>query len=106
MFTNGIEKFDEAYRKGLFHRLITTNLIYQSEEVSLRRIRKDATADAPGEVESEQNNIPKYYICCDMSKYIALIIDTLNADGSLSSLLNPVDRIKKVVAKHRNHEKI
>ena len=38
-----------------------------------------------------------YYITCDMSKYIALIIDTLNHDLSVSHLLNPVDRIKRCV---------
>ena len=36
-----------------------------------------------------------------MSKYIALIIDTLNHDGSISSLLNPVERIHKVVDKYK-----
>ena len=35
-----------------------------------------------------------------MSKYIALIIDTLNHDTSVSHLLNPVDRIKRCVANY------
>ena len=55
--------------------MLTTNLVYQSPEL----LEKD------------------YYITCDMSKYIALIIDTLNHDMSVSHLLNPVDRIKKCV---------
>ena len=35
-----------------------------------------------------------------MSKYIALLVDTLNYDNSISKLLDPVDRIKKIVAKY------
>ena len=59
----------------MFDKLLTTNLIYQSPEL----LAKD------------------YYISCDMSKYIALIIDTLNHDQSVSYLLNPVDRINHCV---------
>lgn len=74
-FTDGLEKFDEAHKNGVFDKVLTTNLIYQTPEL----LQKD------------------YYISCDMSKYIALIIDTLNHDLSVSHLLNPVDRIKKCV---------
>ncbi|MDO5362607.1 MAG: ribose-phosphate pyrophosphokinase [Eubacteriales bacterium] len=75
LFTNGLEKFDEAQKNGIFDKLLTTNLIYQAPELLAR----------------------DYYITCDMSKYIALIIDTLNHDLSVSHLLNPVDRIKRCV---------
>lgn len=75
LFTNGLEKFDEAQKNGIFDKLLTTNLIYQTPELLAR----------------------DYYITCDMSKYIALIIDTLNHDLSVSHLLNPVDRIKRCV---------
>lgn len=78
LFTNGLEKFDEAHKAGVFDKLLTTNLIYQSPEL----LAKD------------------YYISCDMSKYIALIIDTLNHDQSVSYLLNPVDRINRCVSNY------
>ena len=78
LFTNGLEKFDEAHKAGVFDKLLTTNLIYQSPEL----LAKD------------------YYISCDMSKYIALIIDTLNHDQSVSYLLNPVDRINHCVSNY------
>lgn len=78
LFTDGLEKFDKAHKDGVFDRLLTTNLVYQSPELLSK----------------------KYYINCDMSKYIALIIDTLNHDMSVSHLLNPVDRIKKCVDKY------
>ena len=81
-FTNGLEKFDEAYEKGLFDYLFTTNLIYQRPDL----------LEKP------------YYVSCDMSKYIALLIDALNHDMSISSLLNPVDRINTFLEKFRNGE--
>ena len=82
LFTNGLAKFDEAVEKGIIYRVLTTNLIYQSEELLSR----------------------EYYISCDMSKYIAYIIDTLNHNTSLSELLNPYDKIKKIVASYSNGE--
>lgn len=78
LFTDGLEKFDKAHKNGVFDKLLTTNLVYQSPEL----LAKD------------------YYIDCDMSKYIALIIDTLNHDLSVSHLLNPVDRIKRCVSRY------
>ena len=84
LFTNGLEKFDKAYEEGIITSILTTNLIYQTPELLSR----------------------PYYINCDMSKYIALMIDTLNHDGSISSILNPVDRIQNVVDKYRRGEEI
>jgi ribose-phosphate pyrophosphokinase len=84
IFTSGLGKFDDAFKQGLFNRLITTNLVYQPDELLQK----------------------PYYTNCDMSKYLALIIDTLNHDASLSRLLDPNDRIKKVVAKYENGEPV
>ena len=84
LFTNGLEKFDEYYEKGLIDRVLTTNLIYQPQEL----------LDKP------------WYINCDMSKYIAYIIDTLNHDSSISDLLNPVERIQSVVNRYKNNETV
>ncbi len=75
LFTDGLDKFDKAHQAGVFDKLLTTNLVYQPAKL----------LEKP------------YYITCDMSKYIALIIDTLNHDLSVSHLLNPVDRIKRCV---------
>ncbi len=82
LFTNGLDKFDKAYEEGCIDAILTTNLIYQTPELLER----------------------PYYINCDMSKYIALMIDTLNHDGSISSILNPVDRIHYIVNEY-NEEK-
>ena len=78
LFTNGLAKFDEAYRSGLIYRLMTTNLVYQPAELLER----------------------EYYIDVDMSKYIALLIDTLNHDASISEYLNPTDRIERILKKY------
>ena len=84
LFTNGMEKYDRAYEEGIINGILTTNLIYQTPELLSR----------------------PYYINCDMSKYIALMIDTLNHDGSISSILNPSARIQNVVEKYRRGEEI
>ena len=84
LFTNGLDKFDEAYESGLIDGVLTTNLIYQTPELLSR----------------------PYYINCDMSKYIALIIDTLNHDGSLSEILSPNERIQNVLQRYKNGETI
>lgn len=84
LFTNGLEKFDEAYKNGIIDKVLTTNLVYQSQEL----------LDKP------------WYINCDMSKYIAYIIDTLNHDSSISDLLNPVEKIQSVVTRYKNNETI
>lgn len=83
LFTNGLEKFDEYYQNGLIDRVLTTNLVYQTPELLSK----------------------PYYINVDMSKYIALIVDNLNHDSSLSELLNPTKRINRVVSKYRAGER-
>ena len=70
LFTNGLDGFDQAYADGIISGVLTTNLIYQTPNLLSK----------------------PYYINCDMSKYIALIVDTLNHDGSISSLLSPNER--------------
>ena len=82
LFTNGLDKFDQAAKKGILDKVLTTNLIYQTPDLLER----------------------EWYINCDMSKYIAYIIDTLNHDSSISDLLNPNERIQSIVAKYRNGE--
>lgn len=81
LFTYGLANFDEAYEAGIIDRVLTTNLIYQTPELLSK----------------------PYYINCDMSKYVAYIIDTLNHDTSISDLLNPSDRINAIISEYRNN---
>lgn len=78
LFTGGLEKFDAAYEEGIIDRILTTNLIYQSPELLER----------------------PWYTSIDMSKYIAYLIDTLNHDSSISDLLNPYNKIWKLIARY------
>ena len=78
LFTNGMEKFDKAYENGLFDKLLTTNLTYQSPELLSK----------------------EYYVSVDMSKYIAYIIDAMNHDISLADLLMPMNKMKELVANY------
>ena len=84
IFTNGFAELDEAYEEHIFDYLFTTNLVYQTPELLGR----------------------PYYHSCDMSKFIALIVDTLNHDSSTAPLLDPVDRIHKVIEKYNRGEEV
>ena len=77
LFTNGLDVFDAAYKEGVIDRVVTTNLIYQPEELLSR----------------------EWYISADMSKYIALLIDALNHDASISEYLSPTERIHSFLEK-------
>ena len=82
LFTNGLDRFDKAYEDGTITRVLTTNLVYQSPELLSK----------------------EWYINCDMSKYIAYIIDTLNHDTSISDLLIPNERIQRIVSRYKMGE--
>lgn len=71
LFTNGLDRFDEAYKEGLFNGLFTTNCIYQRPELFDK----------------------KWYFSVDVSEYLAKIIDCINHDSSISNYLNPVEKI-------------
>ena len=82
LFTGGLAKFDQYYQDGLIDRILTTNLVYQTPDLLSR----------------------PYYINLDMSKYIALIIDNLNHDASLSDLLTPTKRINKLLSQYKEQQ--
>ncbi|MEG1290945.1 MAG: ribose-phosphate pyrophosphokinase [Lachnospiraceae bacterium] len=79
LFTNGLSKFDKAVADGIIYKVVTTNLSYQTPDLLSK----------------------PYYINCDMSKYIAYIIDTLNHDTSISDLLDPYERIETLIKKYK-----
>ncbi len=83
LFTNGLDRFDRAYRKGSFNRILTTNLIYQTPDLLKR----------------------EWYVNCDISKYVAYLIDTLNHDTSISDLLVPNEKIRKAIIKYEKKQK-
>ncbi len=80
LFCNGLEVFDEAYTNGVVDKIFTTNLIYRNPGLKNR----------------------DWYCEVDMSKYISLLIDTLNHDETISKLLDPVVKIQNLVNKLEN----
>lgn len=84
LFTKGLEVFDKCHEEGLIEKVITTNLTYQLPELADR----------------------DWYVSADMSKYIALIIDHLNHDASLSDLLDPSERISARIAEYKEKHTI
>lgn len=74
-FTSGLEAFNKAYQEGIITKVLATNLSYLTPELR----------SAP------------WFTLVDMSKYLSYIIATLNHDRSLNSLLNPLDRIHRLL---------
>ena len=83
LFNEGLENIDKAYADGIFTRIFTTNLIYRSPELLTR----------------------EWYTEVDLGKYVALIIDTLNRDQTISHLLKPAERIKALMKQIKESEK-
>ena len=82
LFTEGLTKFEQAYKDGLFDLLMGTNLTWLNPELK---------------------NKP-WFKTVDMSKYVALLIATLNHDSSISALLDPGERIKNLLAAHNKSQ--
>ena len=80
LFTNGFAKFDKYYENGIIDGIFTTNLVYQSPNLLSK----------------------PYYYNVEMSKYVALIIDNLNHDSTISGLLTPTNRINTLLDKVKN----
>lgn len=80
LFVNGLEVMDEAYREGVIDKIFTTNLIYRNPGLASR----------------------EWYFEVDMSKYVSLLINTLNHDETISGLLNPVNKIHALVERLGN----
>lgn len=77
LFCNGLECMDQAYADGVIDKVFTTNLIYRNPGLKERA----------------------WHYEVDMSKYISLLIDTLNHDETISRLLDPVNKIQALVSK-------
>ncbi len=76
LFTEGVDHFNHAYEEGIIQKVFATNLIYRRPEL----------LQAP------------WFADVNMSKFVALLIDAINHDSSLSNLIKPTDKIKKLLA--------
>ena len=84
LFTDGLKAFDEAYEKGYFDKVVTTNLTYLPPELYHR----------------------PYFLEADMSKFIASIIDFMNHDASLTNTLATTDKIHQVLDDYNNRREL
>ena len=78
LFTGGLESFDEAYEKGYISAVLGTNLTYRLPELQKR----------------------EWFYEVDMSKYIAYIIAAINHDQSVSTLIDPHEKIQALLRAH------
>ncbi len=82
LFSTGLGWLDDAYEEGLFHQIYTTNLCYCPQEL----------LEKP------------YYHNVELSRYIALIIDTLNHDTSVNEISSGTKRIQELIAARRKEQ--
>ncbi|MHB1453603.1 MAG: ribose-phosphate pyrophosphokinase [Saccharofermentanales bacterium] len=75
LFTDGVEEFQKAYEEGTISKVFATNLIYRSPELLAS----------------------PWFVDVDMSKFVALIIDAINHDASLSRLMDPTTKIRALI---------
>ncbi len=80
LFTDGLEKFDKAYEDGYINGILGTNLTYRTPELLKR----------------------EWFMEVDVSKYIAYFISAINHDISISSVIDPHEKIKQLLEKY-NH---
>lgn len=79
LFTNGLEKFDKAFEDGYISGVFGTNLTYRSPELLKR----------------------PWFHEVDVSKYIAYFIASINHDVSISTVIDPHEKIKTLLASHK-----
>lgn len=84
LFTEGLHAFDEAYEKGYFDKVVTTNLTYLPPELYSR----------------------PYFLEADLSKFIASIIDFINHDASLTNTLATTEKIHQVLDDYNNRREL
>ena len=78
LFTAGLEKFDKAYNDGIIKAVLGTNLTYRKPELLER----------------------EWYYDVDVSKYTAYFIAAINHDKSVSSIIDPMTKIRALLDKH------
>ncbi len=79
LFTDGLEKIDKVCKESIIDMIFTTNLVYRTPELLTREWYKEV----------------------NMCKYVSYIIDNINHDASISTLLNPVTKIHALLDKHK-----
>ena len=77
LFTSGLAKFDQAVADGMLDYVVGTNLTYRMPDLLTR----------------------DWYVDVDVSKYAAYFVVALNHDMSVSSIIDPIQKIEALLAK-------
>ena len=77
IFTNGLEQFDKAYEQGFISGVLGSNMTYRTPELRQR----------------------EWFFEVDVSKYIAYFIAALNHDNSVSTIIDPHEKIEQLLKK-------
>lgn len=83
IFTNGLDSFDKAYNEGVIAGVLGTNLTYRTDALKSR----------------------EWFTEVDVSKYIAYFIAAINHDVSISTIIDPHEKIKFLLEKHKQNKK-
>lgn len=83
LFTEGLDEFDEYYEKGYISKVVTTNLTYLSDHLRGK----------------------PYFVEADMSKYLAMIMDSVNHDISISHVIDPTAKLRALLNSHNSKSK-
>lgn len=84
LFANGVDLFDQYYKDGLLDGVFATNLTYARPELEQR----------------------EWFHTCDMTKYVAKIVDRLNHNESIAELISPANRVINLMEKVKRGEKV
>ena len=83
LFTNGLDAFDKAYEEGLLDAVFSTNLTYMMPDLRIR----------------------PWFVEVDCSKYIAYVLAAMNHEVTISSLLDPHEKIVELIGRYHSDEK-
>jgi ribose-phosphate pyrophosphokinase len=81
LFCNGLEVMDKYYAEGMFDKVYTTNTIYNSPELLSR----------------------DWFVEVNLLKYIAYYIEAVNINRSISTIIDPFEKINTLLAGLENH---
>lgn len=81
IFTNGLSSFDKAYADGMIDGVFGTNLTYRTDELKGR----------------------EWFHEVDVSKYIAYFLASINHDISVSTIIDPHEKIQNLLEEHSSH---
>lgn len=82
VYLHGLDIFDKAHEDGIIEAILTTNCIYQTEELKSK----------------------SWYKNVDVTAYLAKIIDCINHDSSIGGYLDPVEKIHNFVKRYNEQK--